>query len=319
MSSPNSIFVCPDCSNNLSFNGKIGKCTECKKTYKNSDGIYNILPSDLSDNKIKEDEVYDLGELDNAWYNHRIWYYLIHLSSHIIRFEKEILPKIKGPKVLELACGNSWASLLIKRKNPKWEVFSSDVSFKSINIQAKQMCSIIETRPDYFIVCDAEKLPFHNNYFDTVFVIASLHHFSKIDKALSEAKRVLKPGGSLIAVDGMMPKIAQVVLGDYESERTKNYGILERKITYSDWISCLKKAKIPTGSLRINYDPSYLHTYATNNDEEKLIRKSWIFNAAKEIIYGGVLLRLSQNTIKLLRLVHIFPAGIIIDYRKQKN
>lgn len=309
-------FICPDCLVVLNLKKKALICSRCKREFRKKKDIFLLLPSFLDENKIKEDEVYSLKGEDNSWYNHQIWYYFIHLSSHIIRFEKEILPKVKGPRVLELACGNGWASLLVKRANPKYEVYASDVSFNSLDIQGKQMSEIMETKPDYFIACDAESLPFKNDFFDTVFVVASLHHFSDVAKALSEAKRVLKPGGVLLAVDGMMPKIAQKLLRDEESERTRKYGILERKITHREWLKLLKKAGIPRNSLKINYDPSYLHGYATNPDEEKLIRKNWLFNAAKEIIYGAFLSRLNQSLIEKLGLTYIFPAGIVIEYQK---
>ena len=165
------IFYCPDCFVGLNFRKKKSKCPKCKREFEIKEDIFILLPSFLSENKIKEDEVYLLEGEDNSWYNNRVWYYLIHLSSHIIRFEKEILPKIKGPRVLELACGNGWASFLIKRKNPKFEIYASDVSFNSLNIQGKQMSEIMETKPDFFVACDVEKLPFEDNFFDTVFVI----------------------------------------------------------------------------------------------------------------------------------------------------
>jgi len=309
-------FCCPDCFSKLILKEKKFICSKCGREYKKRGNISILLPSFLSENKIKEDDIYLLDGKDNSWYNNKVWYYFIHLSSHIIRFEREILLKVKGPRVLDLACGNGWASFLVKRKNPHFEVYASDVSFNSLDIQGKQMSEIMDVKPDAFIVCDAEKLPFRDNFFDTVFIIASLHHFSDIGKALAEVKRVLKPGGVFLAVDGMMPKIAQKILGDEDSERTKQFGILERKITYNQWQKFLKVGGMPANSLKLYYDPSYLHGYATNPDEEKLIRKSWIFNAAKEVIYGAFLSKINQSLVKKLGLTHIFPAGIVIEYHK---
>lgn len=313
------ILICPDCSSKLLKKKNYYYCFECKNKYPIKNGIPIILPSLLDENKIKEDKIYNLKNLDNSWYNNRIWYYFIHLSSHIVRFENQFLPKIKGPRVLELASGNGWASMLIKRAHPDFEVYSTDVSFNSLKIQGAQMSKIMEVKPDSFVVCDAEKLPFEDNSFDNVFVIASLHHFLDIPAALKEAKRVLKPNGHLIAVDGMMPKFAQKLLHDVESYRTKRYGIIERKITYNDWINFLHESNIPLEAIRLNYDTSYLHTYATNDDEKKLIKKSWIFNSIKEILYGGFLSRLDPKIVKFFGLIHLFPAGIVIEYKKPRN
>ncbi|MFZ5366049.1 MAG: class I SAM-dependent methyltransferase [Patescibacteria group bacterium] len=312
-------FYCPECLLGLIFRKNEAKCINCGRKFENKEGIFVLLPSFLSENKIKEDWVHTLKGQDNSWYNHRIWYYFIHLSSHVLRFEQEFLPKIGGKRVLELACGNGWASLLVKRKNPNVEVYASDISFHCLNIQGRQMSEIMRVRPDYFVVCDAEKLPFKDNFFDTVFVFASLHHFPNIEKALLEVKRVLKPGGSFLAVDGMMPKIAQRLLGDESSERTRIYGILERRLTFSDWLNFLKKAGMPKDALHLNYDPTYLHSYPTNPDEQKLIKKNWVFNVAKEIIYGAFLSKMSQKLVEFLGLTYIFPAGIVINYQKPKK
>ena len=48
------------------------------------------------------------------------------------------------------------------------------------------------------IVCDTTKLPFKENSFDTVTIIASLNHIPKRDEVLAEAFRVLKPSGQIL-------------------------------------------------------------------------------------------------------------------------
>jgi SAM-dependent methyltransferase len=50
----------------------------------------------------------------------------------------------------------------------------------------------------------AELLPFHDRSFDLILCINALHHFERIDDFIAEAKRSLRPGGTL-AVIGMDP------------------------------------------------------------------------------------------------------------------
>lgn len=45
---------------------------------------------------------------------------------------------------------------------------------------------------------DATQLPFSDNYFDCVYSFGVLHHIPEIEIAISEAHRVLKPGGELM-------------------------------------------------------------------------------------------------------------------------
>ncbi len=49
---------------------------------------------------------------------------------------------------------------------------------------------------------DSERLPFASGSFDVVTCANSFHHYPHQDRAIKEMKRVLRPGGRLILVDG---------------------------------------------------------------------------------------------------------------------
>jgi len=49
--------------------------------------------------------------------------------------------------------------------------------------------------------CDAEKLPFPDEYFDCVMVAFGLRNMTHKDKALAEMQRVLKRGGRLLVLE----------------------------------------------------------------------------------------------------------------------
>jgi demethylmenaquinone methyltransferase/2-methoxy-6-polyprenyl-1,4-benzoquinol methylase len=51
------------------------------------------------------------------------------------------------------------------------------------------------------MLCDAEKLPFPDNYFDRVSVAFGLRNMTHKDAALAEMRRVLKPGGKLLVLE----------------------------------------------------------------------------------------------------------------------
>jgi len=51
-----------------------------------------------------------------------------------------------------------------------------------------------------FKLHDVENLPFESNYFDTVVDTFSLQSYYDRSKAISEIKRVLKPGGKLLVI-----------------------------------------------------------------------------------------------------------------------
>ncbi len=52
--------------------------------------------------------------------------------------------------------------------------------------------------PSLTIIQDAARLPFEEGSFDTVCMLACLNHIPNREKALVEARRVLKPGGRLV-------------------------------------------------------------------------------------------------------------------------
>ena len=49
--------------------------------------------------------------------------------------------------------------------------------------------------------CDAERLPFPDNYFDCVSVAFGLRNMTHKDTALAEMRRVLRPGGRLLVLE----------------------------------------------------------------------------------------------------------------------
>ena len=86
------------------------------------------------------------------------------------------------------------------------------------------------------MVCDAEKLPFADNYFDLVSVAFGLRNMTHKDVALAEMNRVLKPGGKLLVLEfskvakpletvydwysfKVLPQLGKMVAGDDASYR----------------------------------------------------------------------------------------------------
>ena len=86
------------------------------------------------------------------------------------------------------------------------------------------------------LVCDAEKLPFPDNYFDLVSVAFGLRNMTHKDVALAQMNRVLKPSGRLLVLEfskvappleklydwysfKVLPKLGKLVAGDDASYR----------------------------------------------------------------------------------------------------
>lgn len=100
---------------------------------------------------------------------------------------------LSGEKILDSGCGNGRLFKVLKEKNVQY--YGIDFSEKLIELAKK------EFPEGNFQVGNALKLPFPDQFFDKVYSISVLHHLPSRDfriQYLKEAKRVLKPGGTLI-------------------------------------------------------------------------------------------------------------------------
>ena len=106
----------------------------------------------------------------------------------------------KGGKVLDIAGGTGdlsrgWA----KRVGKTGEVWLTDINSSMLTVGRDRLLNEGLILP--VAVCDAEKLPFPDNYFDLVSVSFGLRNMTHKDEALREMYRVLKPGGQLLVLE----------------------------------------------------------------------------------------------------------------------
>ena len=132
--------------------------------------------------------------------NKRFWdrcskYYpafIRHSEKTYLQIRKTIRPFLKRDMdVLELACGTGQLSVPLSPYVRTWE--ATDFSPEMVTQAKKQL----HTSRLHFSVQDATKLPYGPESFDAVVISNALHIMPQPEKALSEAWRVLKPGGFL--------------------------------------------------------------------------------------------------------------------------
>ena len=105
------------------------------------------------------------------------------------------LGSISGGKVLDIATGTGdFINILMKTLKNYDSFVGIDTSKKDLETAKKRF----KNQPVELLDMNAESLEFSDNSFDTVSMAYSLHHLNKIDKALAEMQRVLKPSGNLI-------------------------------------------------------------------------------------------------------------------------
>lgn len=105
-----------------------------------------------------------------------------------------------GMKVLDIAAGTGDLTMAFAKKVGKTgEVWHTDINESMLSVGRDRLIDKGFSLPS--VVCDAEALPFDDNYFDIVTVAFGLRNMTHKEKALAEMLRVLKPGGKLLVLE----------------------------------------------------------------------------------------------------------------------
>lgn len=162
---------------------------------------------------------------------------LMSLGLHRLwkRFAVEVSGAKAGDRVLDIAGGTAdLTALFVEQVGETGQVWLTDINNAMLTIGRDRLLNEGVTVP--LTQCDAEKLPFPDNYFDHVSVAFGLRNMTHKDIALKEMLRVLCPGGSLIVLEfskvwkplqpfydaysfKMLPVMGKLVAHDEESYR----------------------------------------------------------------------------------------------------
>jgi demethylmenaquinone methyltransferase/2-methoxy-6-polyprenyl-1,4-benzoquinol methylase len=105
-----------------------------------------------------------------------------------------------GFKVLDIAGGTGdLAKVFARQAGTSGEVWLTDINESMLRVGRDRLLNKGLSTP--ISLCDAEKLPFPDNYFDRVSVAFGLRNMTHKDAALKEMLRVLKPGGKLLVLE----------------------------------------------------------------------------------------------------------------------
>ncbi len=185
---------------------------------------------------------------------HRVW-------KH---FTISTAPLKKGDKVLDIAGGTGdlsrgWA----RRVGREGEVWLTDINSSMLTVGRDRLLNEGLLLP--VALCDAEKLPFPDNYFDLVSVAFGLRNMTHKEVALAEMYRVLKPGGTLLVLEfskvfkplapaydlysfKLLPLMGKLIAKDAES-----YQYLAESIRMHPDQETLKQMMLDAGFDRVDY------------------------------------------------------------------
>jgi ubiquinone/menaquinone biosynthesis C-methylase UbiE len=121
----------------------------------------------------------------------------------------DLLPKGRIPKILDVGCGTGIIlPELIKRTGA--EIWAIDYLLQDRSLKGMMKLEGISA---HLAEADLLHLPYTDDAFDAVLVISILEHIDSLDEACAELRRVLKPGGALVAGFPTKNKITDFLLG----------------------------------------------------------------------------------------------------------
>jgi demethylmenaquinone methyltransferase/2-methoxy-6-polyprenyl-1,4-benzoquinol methylase len=185
---------------------------------------------------------------------HRIWK----------RFAVGVSGVRQGQRVLDVAGGSADLSrLFLKEVGGTGQVVLTDINNAMLRVGRNRLLDDGIATP--VTQCDAEHLPFPDEYFDCVSIAFGLRNVTHKDAALREMRRVLKPGGRVIVLEfskvakpleraydlysfKLLPRIGQLIANDADS-----YRYLAESIRMHPGQEELKKMMEDAGLERVEY------------------------------------------------------------------
>ena len=193
------------------------------------------------------------------------------MSMGVHRYWKKSLINMMNPRVsrklIDVACGTGdVGKLFLDSTNKEAEITCVDPN-KGMVSQGKQKLSNYKNVK--WVISPAEKLPITDNSFDYYTISFGLRNTKNLNKALSEAYRVLKPGGRYLCLEfskiqnsnldfiyknysKLIPIIGQFVVGEKEPYEYLIKSI-EQFINQDELIELIEKNNIQKFSYRNIY------------------------------------------------------------------
>ena len=144
------------------------------------------------------------------------------------------LNPVPGQKLLDVAGGTGDIAFRFLKRTKNAHATVLDLTETMLQEGIKKQLNNKSLKVDW-VAGDAMALPFKDNMFDVYTISFGIRNVTKIEKALSEAYRVLKPGGRIMTLEfsqipiplikkaydlysfNVIPKLGELVVGDRDS------------------------------------------------------------------------------------------------------
>ncbi|HWL95231.1 MAG TPA: methyltransferase domain-containing protein [Phycisphaerae bacterium] len=109
--------------------------------------------------------------------------------------------------LLDIGCGTgTWTAMVAGSPLPSRRVVGLDYSLPMTQVAHGKAAQIGEGAPT-FVNADSEHLPFADASFDVITCSNSFHHYPQQEATIREMRRLLRPGGRLMLIDGFRDNV----------------------------------------------------------------------------------------------------------------
>ncbi|MFI1615509.1 methyltransferase domain-containing protein [Streptomyces lydicus] len=107
-----------------------------------------------------------------------------------------------GSRVLEVGCGVGAQTVHLAHSSPGALITAVDLSEESLTQARDRVAAQAPAADVTWLRADLRQLPYADDHFDHLFACFVLEHLRDPAQALTELRRVLRPGGTLTAIEG---------------------------------------------------------------------------------------------------------------------
>lgn len=205
---------CPTCRSLLAVANDAARCRTCGVEYRQSNGIWAMLPAARAAEFASFLKSYRAVRAAEGWRGetpsyyrslpcssaddpqHAIWRIRERSFAALLRHAVAPAARQGSLNVLDLGAGNGWLSYQLARRGHRCAAVDiNDDQHDGLGAHRTYDAPFVPIQADFM------QLPLAEQQFDLVLFNAALHYAADGAAALSEALRVLRPGGSIAIID----------------------------------------------------------------------------------------------------------------------
>jgi len=157
-------------------------------------------------------------------------------------------------RVLEIGAGAAWFSAELSKLPDVREVFATDFSPQLLKEHAPRIFNLLGADAGKItrMPADFHALEFPDGHFDFVVCSAVLHHAVDMVRLLREARRVLKPGGTFVAIREPVWPLVSFKSRSTTQQKLVDAGVNEHFYTLKEYRKFFSDAGFALETVRVN-------------------------------------------------------------------